>query len=369
MLCFSSSSSKAGILLQATTIVIVVPLGALALQTVLQNIRRRRTKRYPPGPPPSSWLFGHSLDFPDPSLGQIAETKTLEWAKQDKYGLFYSIHFPVIGRMIVVCDPVLARRLMLRKHDVFPKDFSYSFFHPVTGPHSMLVTNGDAWMTWRRIFTPAFSSKFLQHSVSIVLDKLERFIEFIELDIKNHRSTETLLRAQNFTADVIAAVVFGEDWGQEAVPHWFLIQKEIFRRLAAVDTDPWMLWLGPIYTAWVLRPLAQQVDDVMLKFVERRIQERQYEWPTGETLEKMDDDDDACLDICSRALRAAAQNNVISEQDKLAIAHQLKTFHFAGHVSKSIELGVSVWVCIGMCLPITSVPFLRRTRKIRHSLW
>ena len=99
------------------------------------------------------------------------------------------------------------------------------------------MPNGKEWAGMRKAFHLGFQPDFLKKVVVVMADKLNRFIEAVDGDIKANESTNMLERSQAFTADVIVSVAFGEDWGSEKHPAR-QIEDEICKLYTTLVTKP-----------------------------------------------------------------------------------------------------------------------------------
>lgn len=307
---------------------------AILTTTVCVWVLRRRSRRsssqaprlpYPPGPPGVPY-FGNALEIPDPAVtGILPEAKGLEWARD--YGKVFTLHFPYSGRLIVVLDPALVKQLLVRKH--VPKDHTLQEYRPIVGKYSMLLSNGPIWSKYRRVFNPGFSPPFLKTMIiPVMASKLIRFLKAIEKDIERQQETPTLKRASLFTSDVIAGVIFGEDWGGDQAHEPRQWEQDIASLLEGMELD-WTHWFGTdVWRKCRLWYLQRKMDRKMMDIVERRLAEKKMYSGKEETAPTNPGRNNK--DICSLALEVFG-DGPLSREEKIAICHQLKTFYFGGH--------------------------------------
>ena len=256
------------------------------------------------------------------------DDKLLEWSKI--YGLYYTIRVPGMGTIIVVSDPKLFKQVTISKNH--PKSPSYQAFLPIVGSRSMLVLEGDEWTPKRKGFSPGFATAFLRNMIPIMTDKLRRFVDCIDEDIAKNAATNTLERTQTFTSDVIVSVAFGEDWGGRDPHPARLWLNDLTVLLAGILLQPMKRLFG-----WEMkrqiREYERLLDVEMRSILERRL-------AAGDTA-------DTSKDICSLAIktiRNERNGQPLTEDDKVSITHQLKTFYFAGHETTASLLAWSVWL-------------------------
>ena len=174
-------------------------------------LKNRNVAPYPPGPK-GHFLLGNLLEMPDQKKNEVMEIKLLEWAKE--YGLCYTVSTPFMGKLIVISDPIMIWSILFNFHQ-YPKTEDYFFVAPIIGERSMVMAGREEWANMRKAFNPGFEPSFLKTMVTVIEDKLARFLDGIDEDIKADNPTNMLDRSQSFTSDVIVAIAFGEDWGDQ----------------------------------------------------------------------------------------------------------------------------------------------------------
>jgi cytochrome P450 len=328
--------------LLVTAVVIAIPLFYLFVKKLLN----RPKLPYPPGPK-GVFFFGNALQLPDPRKGEMPEQRQLEWTKE--FGNVYTISIPVVGKMIVICDPELAKQVLVKKN--YDKSPLYQLFTPVIGKKSIVILHGKEWSTKRRAFNPGFGPAFLKTMVTTMAEKMERFVECIEFDINMNEPTNMLTRAQTFTSDAIVSIAFGEDWGGKEPHPARLWESEICRLSAGLVLDPMLLLFG-YGTRRKIRVYEKLLDQEMLDIVERRLANHSS--------------DSKNTDICSIAIDQMRQESgTLTDDDKIAISHQLKTFYFAGHDTTASTIAWAMW-CVSQ--HATVLEKVREELK-EHSVW
>lgn len=159
-----------------------------------------------------------------------------------------------------------------------------------------------------RAYNPGFSPNFLKDMVSVMSEKMKRFTRCIDEDVANEQDTDMLERSRTFTSDVIVSIAFGEDWSGDK-PHpareW---ETELSELLADITKS--LGWR----TRRRIKHVQKLLDDEMLAIVDRRLEQSNK------------------TDICSIAIDQLKQpDGTLTQDDKITVMHQLKTFYFAGH--------------------------------------
>ena len=255
----SSSPSTTRSKQQQTSVIATAVLAAVPLALVIRRILKKKPKLpYPPGPE-GVFFFGNTLDFPNPDT-EFLDDKLLEWSLE--YGLVFTLHAPIIGRMIICADPDLVHHINVSRN--YPKSFTYRILTPVLGAKGMVIAQGEEWAKMRRAFNPGFAPSFLKGMASTMNEKMERFLRCIDKDISDGVETNMLARAQTFTSDVIVSIAFGEDWGgekQHAARAW---NTEICNNLNGVLFDPMKMLFG-FKTKRKIRHYEKLLDEEMRK--------------------------------------------------------------------------------------------------------
>ena len=188
-------------LLAATAGAAVVVAAATAAYYAQTNKKTKDVTngpQYPPGPIPNSWLLGNALQLPDTrkSDGTHISLTMLEWSKI--YGRIFTFVVPVIGRTIVIAHPTLAKYVLVTKN--YPKSFTYGLYDDLFGKTSMVLgESNDDWKGKRKAFATGFTPNFLKSVVTVISNKMIRFINTINNDIQSNQITNLLNRSQTFT--------------------------------------------------------------------------------------------------------------------------------------------------------------------------
>jgi cytochrome P450 len=285
-----------------------------AVWWMYRRLSRPRPKLpYPPGPP-GHWLWGNALQLPDVAKGEHLDTKLLEWSHE--YGPIFTLRLPIVGHMIIVADVDAAKYILITKN--YPKSWTYKHFLPIFGDRSILITQGDEWTKQRKAFTPGFSPVFLKKMVHTMTAKMQRFLQCIDQDISNKQETDMLERSQTFTSDVIVQIAFGEDWGGDRPHPARLWETQLTALLASAANNPFEHYFN-FKSKRRIRTLQRLLDAEMFAILDRRLVQSSSSSKN--------------TDICSIAIDQlkGRPDGTLTEDDKITVMHQLKTFYFAGH--------------------------------------
>lgn len=294
------------------------------LVVVVRSHFQKPKLNYPPHPEPCHFLWGNAPEFPDVANGYHIDPKMLEWAKE--MGPVYTLNVPIIGKMICVADPKLIKHVTISKN--FDKSWTYRNNLPIFGKHSIVVAHGETWKRHRKTFSPGFTPNFLKDMVSVICDKMERYMKALDGDVQQNLPTDMMERAQTFTSDVIVQIAFGEDWGGDT-PHaarGYMTDIATITNRLGNDIKAKLFGFG---IRSQLRDLESKLNEVMEHVLDRRLKE----------------DKEASSDVCSLAIEAMKQKDgTLTPEDREIIIHQLKTFYFAGHDTTATTIAWAGWL-------------------------
>lgn len=298
---------------------------AIVLYEIVKQLLKAKPRfPYPPGPTPTHWFLGNAREFPDIRKGKHIDTKFLEWSKE--YGLYFTIHIPVVGKMIVIADPEFAKHVLVTKN--FTKSFTYKQYTPIFGSQSMLILPDKEWQATRRAFNPGFVPTFLKNSVTLIDDKLKRFVRNIENDIAEGVTTVMINRAQTFTGDVLVQAAFSEDWKGDHIHPARKWHTELQDLCAFKSSNVSVMIFGWRIYLRIWR-LERMLDAEMRKIIDRRL--------TAPTMENKD--------ILSMAIELMLnENGHLDETGKTVVVHQLKTLFFAGSETSATLISWAIWL-------------------------
>jgi len=295
---------------------------------------RTRSLSYPPTPPNPHWFWGHVFAIFDPKSKASSDLNFFRQVMELKSKMIM-IKLPLISpypRMILVGDPETAKHICLSKD--FPKSPTYGDLIPFIGSQSIVIKEGKEWSGKRKLFNAGFDPTFLCKIVTVIVDKCNRLINVCRQDIKDGLVTNMHERAIIFTSDVIAQVVFGEDWGSDS--NTLKISRDFVDVIGVQQKNP--LKKYNIFFQLKLRQLKNLLDRDMINLVNKRT-EKLHE-TRGEK------------DILSLALTDIHKSKQLKKDEKLKltktemedIISQLKTFYFAGHDTTASLISWAVWL-------------------------
>jgi cytochrome P450 len=179
----------------------------------------------------------------------------------------------------------------------------------IFGDRSIALVEGHDWFTKRRAFNPGFDQ-----------------------DIDAGEAVHMLNRSQTFTSDVIVQAAYGEDWGGSDQHPPRLWMTELTELTALRGSNPVAKYFG-FRTDRRIKHLEKLFDKEFYRILDRRLAEA-----SAGTASKT-------RDICSIAIdQMKCADGSLTDDDRITVMHQLKTFYFAGHDTTATLISWAVWL-------------------------
>ncbi|MEX0992937.1 MAG: cytochrome P450 [Solirubrobacterales bacterium] len=241
-----------------------------------------------------------------------------EWARR-RYGPVFHFRSAVLGDMVYVSDPAIVKQIFTGDPHKMRAGAANQPLKPVTGPHSILLLDGERHMRMRKLMLPPFHGEAIEHYGELISEIAEREIDRFPIGrpfaIRDH--------TQAITLDVIIRAVFGIDEAER--------QRELRRILPVLlDLRPSVVFertridLGP-RSPWGRFVRAKRRTDEILYDEMARRRER------GDSAER---DDVFSLLLAARD----EQGNPLSDEE---LRDELLTLLAAGHETTATALA---WV-------------------------
>uniref|UniRef100_A0A3B4H7Y9 Cholesterol 24-hydroxylase n=1 Tax=Pundamilia nyererei TaxID=303518 RepID=A0A3B4H7Y9_9CICH len=286
-----------------------------------------------PGPPRDSFLLGHSPSFLRiMKNGGVVHDKFLEWA--EKYGPVYRInglHYVVV----CVSSPEATKEILMSPK--YPKDkFVYKKLFSLFGQRFLgngLVTARDheKWYKQRRIMDPAFSSTYLRGLTGTFNERAEKLMDKLA-DVADSKKEANMLHLVNcVTLDVITKVAFGVDLD-------LLKNSSPFPK--AIET--------------CLKGMVTYVRDTFFQFNPknrgyinevreacRLLRTTGAQW-ISERKTAMQNGDEVPKDILTQIIKAASQEDSMTEEDEEFMLDNFVTFFIAGQETTANQLAFAI---------------------------
>ncbi|XP_039874188.1 cholesterol 24-hydroxylase-like isoform X2 [Simochromis diagramma] len=286
-----------------------------------------------PGPPRDSFLLGHSPSFLRiMKNGGVVHDKFLEWA--EKYGPVYRInglHYVVV----CVSSPEATKEILMSPK--YPKDkFVYKKLFSLFGQRFLgngLVTARDheKWYKQRRIMDPAFSSTYLRGLTGTFNERAEKLMDKLA-ELADSKKEANMLHLVNcVTLDVITKVAFGVDLD-------LLKNSSPFPK--AIET--------------CLKGMVTYVRDTFFQFNPknrgyinevreacRLLRTTGAKW-ISERKTAMQNGDEVPKDILTQIIKAASQEDSMTEEDEEFMLDNFVTFFIAGQETTANQLAFAI---------------------------
>ena len=124
-----------------------------------------------PPAPPGNWLIGTSREFSSNPLAYV-----------ERYGPEYGPVWTVMQRIrkiVMVTDPVWVKYVLQDNNRNYTKSFGYDLLRPLLG-NGLLTSEGEFWMSQRRLMQPAFHKQAILAFVDVMLEEGQKCAERME---------------------------------------------------------------------------------------------------------------------------------------------------------------------------------------------
>ena len=158
-----------------------------------------RTSRRRPRPirPPWRDLMPLMRAFGSDILGALTLVR-------DKYGDFVRTRLPL--HIYFVYDPRAIEEILVKKADVFRKDYTSRLLSRVVG-NGLLLSEGESWRRQRRLLQPAFHHQQLQSYAALMVGAIERAMA----GWRDGQARDVHADMMAVTLDIVAESLFGAD--------------------------------------------------------------------------------------------------------------------------------------------------------------
>ena len=264
-----------------------------------------------------------------PSLFQGAGmwTRPVSWLERNraKYGNRFTTRFPFTPPFVVIADPEQIKAIFTAPPDVLLPGVGARVLLPLVGPSSVLLLDGNAHMSQRKLMLPAFHGERMERLTdlvaSVTADEIERW---------NDGEMELHPRFQTLTLEIILQAVFGLEPGPrlEAL-------RESLSKLLAYGDNPLTLLPPPEEPAAIERTEQFFNKYGPIKgFVDRR--DEVDELLAAEIDERRSAGDEDADDVLSMLLAARHEDG--SPMSASELRDELMTLLVAGHETTASSL-------------------------------
>ena len=184
---------------------------------------------------------------------------------RDQYGDFVRTRLPL--HIYFVYDPRAIEEIMLKKADVFRKDYTSRLLSRVVG-NGLLLSEGETWRRQRRLVQPAFHHQQLQSYATLMTGAIERPMA----GWRDGETRDVHADMMAVTLDIVAESLFGTDVSAAAGDIGRIIGElmEEFGKVlglkARFQPPAWV----PTPTNLRLRRTKRRIDELILGIIEAR---------------------------------------------------------------------------------------------------
>ncbi len=156
-------------------------------------------QKLPPGPPVPSLIQGIGM-----------WVRPISWLEGNRarYGNRYTARFPFTPPFVIIANPEEAKEVFTAPPDVLMPGIGARVLLPLVGPSSVLLLDGDAHMSQRKLMLPAFHGERMERLTDLVAR-----VTIDEIEGWGGGQTELHPRFQSLTLEIILRAVFGLEPG------------------------------------------------------------------------------------------------------------------------------------------------------------
>lgn len=212
---------------------------------------------------PKPVIFQGNMSFEKPWMAVARR-------REQEFGKVYGVYDGTKPKL-VINDPVVLKRIMVRDFAHFTDRITDRFEHPIE-QKMMHVLKGDEWSAWRKIMTPAFSPQKLKAMMPLIQSSTDNLVT--ELRRKAGASVDIRSIVTSFSLEVIAKTGLGIEMNLHERPEPVAEAIKLYFR-----TSSWKLLVGNILPTWfksLIRYTAfnKQGLEAACKYMAAVIQER-----------------------------------------------------------------------------------------------
>lgn len=195
-------------------------------------------------------LWGHALELAQDPLRMIAALAT----NHEGAVSFRMLH----RRFLAVSDPVMARHMLVKNSDNYPRSFHYRTGALTIG-EGLISTEGKPWRRARRMMQPAFRSDPVREVGAVTANIWQKMAD--EWSNKIGQPIEINNEAQFLALNVILKALSGTSQDRQGSDHFGAAVKDGLYRIRRRNTSlfPAPFWL-PTANNRALRQIRQELD-------------------------------------------------------------------------------------------------------------
>jgi cytochrome P450 len=152
-------------------------------------------QKLPPGPSSPSLFQGMGMWM-----------RPISWLERNRriYGKRFTTKFPFTTPFVVIADPEQVKEIFTAPPDVLKPGVGARVLLPLVGPNSVLLLDGDAHMSQRKLMLPAFHGERMERLTGLMSE-----VTTAEVESWGDGEIELHPRFQSLTLEIILRAVFG----------------------------------------------------------------------------------------------------------------------------------------------------------------
>ena len=155
----------------------------------------------PPGPPYPAAIQG---------VGFWTRPLAFHQRARERYGPRYTIKLPFAPPFVMLTDPDEVKQVFTAPPDVLQPGAGARVLEPIVGSNSVILLDGDAHMSQRKLMLPAFHGERMERLTGLMNEVTEEEVASLPRGVP----VELHPRMQDLTLRIILRAVFGLDPGE-----------------------------------------------------------------------------------------------------------------------------------------------------------
>lgn len=182
------------------------------------------------------------------------------------------VRFRILHRpFIAITDPAIARHILHRNPDNYPRSFHYRNAASTIG-QGLLSVEGESWHRSRRMMQPAFRSDPVREVATVTVGCWNEMEEGLRAAAERREPVDMASECQCLALDIILQALCGLKLGRERVLHFGTLVKDALHRVRIRNTSalPMPLWM-PTPNNQALHRVRAELDRFLGPVVEERL--------------------------------------------------------------------------------------------------
>ncbi|KAJ9597715.1 hypothetical protein L9F63_011425, partial [Diploptera punctata] len=280
-------------------------------------------------------IFGHTWLFLGPRNRFLANLKQIMNENEQLFSVW-------LGPVPIVCvSQPRHLEVILASTTNIKKPFQYQFVESWLGT-GLLTSTGQKWHSHRKMLTPTFHFKILDHFLEVFAEKGKVLVKKLEKNV-GCASVDIFKYVTMCTLDVICETAMGTEVNAQDQENQSEYVKSVLEISELLMTRMFTPWLFPdiLYDLSPSGRRAKKLLKILHNFTDKVIKERKQKYKLERTNERDDEDgigEKKKLTFLDLLLETSENGDTLTDEE---IREEVDTFMFEGH--DTTAAGIS-WV-------------------------